>query len=77
VTAPETTLATVTLKSGDVNDDDIVDIGDATAVGLDLGATGPGLTTNINRDSAVDILDIILVSINFGQGIQTWNCLGP
>jgi hypothetical protein len=77
VTAPETTLTTVTLKSGDVNDDDIVDIADATAVGLNLGTADPGLATNINRDSTVDILDIILVSVNFGEGIQTWNCLSP
>ena len=76
ITAPETVLATVTLRSGDVNDDDFVDITDATAVGLSLGETSPGLSTNINRDGIVDVLDIILVSVNFGKGPQTWSCLG-
>ncbi len=75
VTAPDTVLAAVTLKSGDVNDDDVVDITDATAVGLDLGSTEPGLATDINRDGGVDILDIILVSISFGEGVQSWDCL--
>ncbi|MBN1995775.1 MAG: hypothetical protein JW953_24025 [Anaerolineae bacterium] len=75
ITAPETILVTVALKSGDVNGDNIVDITDATAVGLSLGNTGPGLPTDINRDEIVDVLDIILVSINFGEGVQTWNCL--
>ncbi len=76
VSAPTTTLAAVSLRSGDVNDDNMVDITDAAAVGLKLGETGTGLSTDINRDNTVDILDIILVSINFGQGSQTWNCLG-
>ncbi len=74
VSAPTTTLASVTLLSGDINDDDLVDIADAAAVGSSLGEIGSGLATDINRDEVVDILDIILVSINYGEGAQTWNC---
>ena len=75
ITAPLTTLAGVTLLSGDINDDGVVNIEDATAVGVSFGATGSGLAEDVNRDGEVDIFDIILVSVNFGQGSQTWVCL--
>ena len=75
ISAPTTSLAAVILRSGDVNDDALVDISDAAAVGINIGVSGSGLATDINRDGVVDILDIILVSVNFGQGSQTWNCL--
>jgi hypothetical protein len=74
VTAPETILVNVKLRSGDVNDDRKVDITDASTVGLNLGEPNSS-NANINRDHVVDILDIILVSINFGQTTQTWNCV--
>jgi hypothetical protein len=75
IAAPLTTLASVALLSGDVNDDGVVNIVDGTAVGVRFGATGSGLAEDINRDGEVDIFDIILVSVNFGQGSQTWVCL--
>jgi hypothetical protein len=75
ITTPATPLTTVTLLSGDVNDDNLVDITDATGVGASFGDTGPGLSTDINRDEAVDILDIILITVNFGEtGPQAWAC---
>jgi hypothetical protein len=75
VATPETNLLAVTLLSGDVNDDDIVDITDGTAVGASFGDTGPGLAADVNRDGIVDVLDLILISINFGAaGPQTWIC---
>ncbi len=76
LTASETTLETVTLLSGDINGDELVDVTDATTVGASFGATGSGLPADINRDDIVDIFDIILVSINYGEvGPQEWNCL--
>lgn len=77
VSAPETTLAAVTLLSGDTNGDNVVDITDASTVGLEFGATGPELSPSIdiNQDSIIDIFDIILVSTNFGAtGPQPWAC---
>jgi len=75
VTAPVTNLLPVTLLNGDVNNDNIIDITDATTVGADFGNSGPALTADLNRDGTVDILDIILVSINFGlSGPQPWSC---
>jgi outer membrane biosynthesis protein TonB len=76
VTAPETILAPVTLLSGDITDDDLVDIVDATAVGASFGQTGQDLVADITLDEVVDIFDIVLVSVNFGEeGPQAWNCL--
>ena len=75
VTAPETNLLAATLLSGDVNDDDVVDITDGTAIGTNLGDSGPGLAADINQDEIVDVLDLILVSVNFGTtGPQEWVC---
>ncbi|HRV91255.1 MAG TPA: hypothetical protein P5526_03735, partial [Anaerolineae bacterium] len=76
ITAPEASLQPVTLVSGDINDDKIVDVTDATAVGVTFGQTGTNIGSDINRDEIVDIFDLVLVSINFGQsGLQAWNCL--
>jgi hypothetical protein len=76
VTAPETVLDAANLLSGDINDDSLVDITDATAVGASFGQTGSDLPADITRDDILDIFDIVLVSVNFGEeGPQTWNCL--
>jgi hypothetical protein len=75
VTAPETTLLAVTLVSGDINGDEVVDIADATEIGVNFGATGPALAADINRDEVVDIFDLIPVGVNFGEvGPQAWVC---
>jgi hypothetical protein len=78
ITEPETALAAITLLSGDVDGDDLVDISDATAIGLAFGDTGVASSPDpdINQDEIVNILDVILVGINFGQaGSQEWSCL--
>lgn len=75
ITAPQTTLAKITLLSGDVNDDGQVNITDATTIGVFFGQTGSGLAADLNRDGQVDILDLILVTINFNQGQQVWSCV--
>jgi hypothetical protein len=75
VTAPQTNLLAITLLSGDINGDDVVDVTDATAVGISFGDTGPNIPADLNRDELVDIFDIILVGINFGKsGPQPWIC---
>jgi len=76
IISPETSLASINLLSGDITDDNIVDIADATAIGTSLNATGSGLSADINRDKIVDLVDLILVSRNYlAQGPQVWNCL--
>jgi hypothetical protein len=75
VIAPETALTPITLLSGDLNSDDLVDITDATMVGTSFSQTGPDMPADITRDELVDIFDIVLVSVNFGQtGPQNWEC---
>jgi hypothetical protein len=75
ITPPEITLTTMALLSGDINDDDAVDITDAVAIGLEFGAIGSTVPADINRSGNVDVLDVILVGVNFGEGTQTWHCL--
>ena len=75
VATPETVLNAVTLLSGDITNDDIVDIADATAVGVSFDQTGSGMAADINQDEVIDIFDLVLVSINFGaEGPQDWDC---
>ena len=76
VNASNILLNPVSLLSGDINDDNIIDITDATAVGAGFGQAGVGLPADITRDGRLDIFDIVLVSVNFGEeGPQTWNCM--
>jgi len=74
--SPEITLIHTALLSGDITDDDQVDIADAVAIGIDFAATGQNLAADINRSGNVDVLDLILMGVNFGKGPQNWACLG-
>lgn len=75
ITAPETSLTIINLLSGDLDDDGKVDITDATTIGANIGLADPTPLADINRDGVVDILDIILLTLNYNQGVQSWNCL--
>jgi hypothetical protein len=70
----ETSLNNTALLSGDINDDDQVDITDAVSIGLGFGAIG-NVPADINLSGNVDVLDVILVGVNFGEGMQEWQCL--
>jgi hypothetical protein len=72
----ETALTNTALLSGDIDDDDRVDITDAVAIGLDFGANGSTVPADINRSGEVDVLDVILVGVNYGKSTQAWECLG-
>lgn len=75
VATPEINLNSVTLLSGDITNDDKIDIEDATAVGISFDQTGSGMAADINQDEVIDIFDLVLVSINFNaEGPQEWNC---
>ncbi|MCB0167915.1 MAG: hypothetical protein KDI79_27050 [Anaerolineae bacterium] len=75
ISSVETGLASVSLLSGDINNDLEVDIGDATAIGASFGQTGTELAADINLDTVIDIFDLVLVVTNFGQtGPQEWIC---
>lgn len=70
-----TTLAGVTLLAGDLTDDGLIDVADATALGLAIGS-GPGAAADLNVDGAVNVLDLILLGVNFGQSAAAhpWTC---
>jgi hypothetical protein len=70
----ETNLGSITLLSGDLNDDEAVDVLDMVIIGNNFGQTGSDLPTDQNQDGVVDIYDLILVGKNFGKTTQIWSC---
>lgn len=73
VSAPATELAAVSLISGDLNGDDLIDITDATTIGVDFGNNN--LRSDLNDDGAINVLDLIMVANNFGlSGPSPWSC---
>jgi hypothetical protein len=78
VVAPSTTLAPVELVAGDVNDDGMIDIVDAVAIGAAFGDAESNPEADLNDDGAVNILDLILMAVNFGASSPTtWECVDP
>ncbi|NTW99929.1 MAG: hypothetical protein HGB35_08400, partial [Geobacteraceae bacterium] len=60
------TINSLELKGGDANDDDAIDVSDATLIGGDYGKTS-GFTdfTDINSSGKVDIYDLALMGGNY------------
>jgi hypothetical protein len=77
VVAPLTALVPVELVIGDVVDDDIIDIADAVAIGVAFGNPASNPAADLNQDSAVNVLDLILMAVNFGATSGTWACVDP
>jgi hypothetical protein len=71
-----TTLTGLTLLAGDLNDDGVIDVADAAALGLTIGSAGPGAVADLNVDGTVNVLDLILLAVNFGQSAAAhpWLC---
>jgi hypothetical protein len=74
VAAPQTALAAVELVAGDVNDDRVIDILDAVAVGAAFGNPSVNPAADLNDDGQINVLDLILVSANFGKVPSSWTC---
>ena len=52
------------LKGGDANDDQNVNLGDASAIGSNYGATGD-INADVNFSGRVDVFDLAMVGGNF------------
>jgi hypothetical protein len=70
-----TTLNNAVLLAGDINDDQVIDITDAVAIGAVFGNT-TGEVADLNLDGVVDVLDLILMAVNYGQtsADNPWVC---
>jgi len=62
-----TELEDAFLLAGDIDDNRVIDIADAVAIGAVFENTGSGIIADLNADEVVDILDLILMSANYGQ----------
>jgi hypothetical protein len=71
-----TVLNDVVLLAGDIDGSNAIDITDAVAIGMAFGSTDPGEVADLNVDGVVDILDLILMAVNFGQSSDAnpWVC---
>ncbi len=73
-----TTMATITLRAGDADDDGVSTIRDISAAAASFGQSvinhrdGSGRVVDMNGDDNVDILDISAIAANFGSGDQLW-----
>lgn len=63
-----TTLPQVLLLGGDADDNDVIDILDATIIGNNFGRTeGLDVRADINNDGEVDVIDLVLMGGNYGE----------
>lgn len=76
--SPLTSLPTLLLLGGDGNDDDIIDIGDASCIGNAYGTStnmcsgGAGANSDVNEDGIVNIYDLTLMGGNFTKTFSPW-----
>lgn len=83
VVAPVTALMPTELVAGNVVDVEgepfpIIDIADAVAIGAAFGDPASNPAADLNDDGAVNILDLIIMAVNFGaSGPTPWACLDP
>ena len=60
------TIKSLELKGGDANDDDVINVSDATLIGADYGKTSEFTDfTDINSSGKVDIYDLALMGGNY------------
>ncbi len=78
-----TSLVSVTLTGGDINDDGAVDIDDAALLGGNFGLSASTIPlmdvrADINADGSVNVQDLSILSSNFGKAdCQEWQAVAP
>lgn len=69
------TLTPTVIRGGDANDDDTINIGDATLLGANFGLNVPpaDVRADINNDNRVNVQDLAILGGNYGlTGCQSW-----
>ena len=74
-----TSLDSISLLAGDIDDSGNIDVTDAVAIGSVFGSTTPGEVADLNADGVVDVLDLVLMGVNFGLTSvgNPWVCQLP
>ena len=65
VNATPTVLTSLELKGGDATDNQVVNLGDASAIGSQYGFSGTTNNGDVNFSGRVDVFDLVLVGGNF------------
>ena len=82
VNAGKTTINTLTLIAGDVDNNEIINLTDALAVANDFGESGNDIDyvdnrTDINADGTVDLLDLAIVAKNYNKTSSAYKSWKP
>lgn len=67
-----TTLSTISLLAGDIDNNDVIDQFDALTIGMGYN-TGLPAAADLNNDSVINVLDLELLAANYNQsGALAW-----
>ncbi len=67
-----TTLSTISLLAGDIDNNDVIDQFDALTIGMGYN-TGVPAAADLNNDSVINVLDLELLAANYNQsGSLAW-----
>ncbi|MBE0669107.1 MAG: carboxypeptidase regulatory-like domain-containing protein [Anaerolineales bacterium] len=67
-----TTLSTVSLLAGDIDNNDVIDQFDALTIGMSYNASSP-TAADLNNDGIINVLDLELLAANYNQsGSLAW-----
>jgi len=67
-----TTLPTISLLAGDIDNNDVIDQFDALTIGINYNGTAPA-AADLNNDGVINVLDLEVLALNYRQtGPQVW-----
>jgi hypothetical protein len=67
-----TTLSTINLIAGDIDNNDVIDQFDALTIGMSYNTASPA-AADLNNDGVINVLDLELLAANYNQsGPQAW-----
>jgi hypothetical protein len=67
-----TTMQTVTLRAGDIDNNNVINQLDALTIGMNYNLASP-TAADLNNDGTINVLDLELLAGNYGQsGSLNW-----